>query len=87
MLSWGSSIRVLVASGRRVKETAPARISADALVMDGGASREAMPFMRTTADTIGKAIPKARRHTLEGQAHNAKAEAIAPVLIEFLSAK
>jgi pimeloyl-ACP methyl ester carboxylesterase len=77
----------VVGEDRSVPVERVARIKAEALVMDGGASREAMPFMRTTADKIAKAIPKARRHTLEGQAHNASAEAISPVLVEFLSAQ
>ena len=62
------------------------RIRASALVMDGGASRETMPFMRTTADRIAGAIPNARRRTIDGQGHNASADAVAPVLAEFFTA-
>ena len=62
-----------------------AKVSAKALVMDGGASRETMPFMRASADKIAQAIPNARRRTLEGQRHNARPDAVAPVLVEFFS--
>lgn len=62
-----------------------AKIQANALVLDGGASRETMPFMRASADRIGQAIPNARRSTIEGQGHDVNPEAIAPVLIEFFS--
>jgi pimeloyl-ACP methyl ester carboxylesterase len=70
---------------RSVPVERAAKVRADTLVMDGGASHETMPFMAVSADTIAGAIPKARRRTLDGQAHNASPEAIAPVLIEFLS--
>jgi hypothetical protein len=42
-----------------------------------------MPFMRETADTLGKAIPGARRRTVEGQAHDVSAKVLAPILLEF----
>jgi hypothetical protein len=45
-----------------------------------------MPFMRASADRIAQAVPGATRRTLEGQGHNASPQAVAPVLIEFLSA-
>jgi pimeloyl-ACP methyl ester carboxylesterase len=64
-----------------------ARIQAKVLVMDGGASRETMPFMRASAERIAQAIPDARRSTIAGQGHNVRAEAIAPVLIGFLTAE
>jgi hypothetical protein len=64
-----------------------AKVRADALVIDGGASRETMPFMRTSADRIAQAIPNAQRRTIEGQGHNVSPGAIAPVLIEFFSAR
>lgn len=73
----------VVGEDRKVPVDRAAKIQAEALVMDGGASAETMPFMRATADRIAGAIPKARRRTIEGQAHNASPEALAPVLIEF----
>jgi pimeloyl-ACP methyl ester carboxylesterase len=77
----------VVGNDRSVPVERAAKIRADALVIDGGASREIMPFMRTSADRIAQAIPNAQRRTIEGQGHNVSAEAIAPVLIEFLSAR
>jgi pimeloyl-ACP methyl ester carboxylesterase len=68
---------------RKVPVERAARVQAEALVMDGGANVQAMPFMRATADRIAGAIPKARRRTIEGQGHNASPEALASVLVEF----
>ena len=77
----------VIGADRSVPVDRAARIRADALVMDGGASRATMPFMRTSADRIARAIPNARRRTIEGQGHNVSPEAIAPVLTEFFSAR
>ena len=75
----------VVGDDRSVPVERAAKVQAQALVMDGGASREVMPFMAVSADRIAKAIPNARRRTIEGQAHNASPEALAPVLVEFFS--
>lgn len=47
---------------------------------------ESYPFMPISADALAHAIPNAERRTLQGQAHEVKPEAIAPVLIEFFNA-
>jgi len=57
-------------------------VAVPTLVMDGGAS---FPFMRATGAALARAIPNARRRTLEGQAHDVAADAIAPVLEEFFA--
>ena len=75
----------VIGEDRSVPVARAARISAPTLVMDGGASRETMPFMAKTADKIASAIPNAQRRTIEGQAHNASPETLAPVLVEFFS--
>lgn len=54
-----------------------------ALVMDGGANIEIMPFMRASAEALARAIPHAEHQTLEGQRHDVDAKALAPVLIAF----
>jgi pimeloyl-ACP methyl ester carboxylesterase len=54
------------------------------LIMDGAAS---YPFMHDTATTLERAIPGARRRTLEGQTHEVAAEALAPVLVEFFTTR
>jgi pimeloyl-ACP methyl ester carboxylesterase len=77
----------VVGNDRSVPVERAAKILADALVVDGGASRETMPFMRASADRIAQAIPNAQRRTIDGQGHNVSPGAIAPVLIEFFSAK
>ncbi|HYI12853.1 MAG TPA: hypothetical protein VEK57_27635 [Thermoanaerobaculia bacterium] len=52
------------------------------LVMTG---EHSMDFMGPTADRIAALLPHARRETLKGQTHQAGAEAIAPMLIEFFT--
>ncbi|HEY0712648.1 MAG TPA: alpha/beta hydrolase [Polyangia bacterium] len=69
----------ILGDGTVPREIAKA-ISVPTLVMDG---ENTMPFMHETADTISKVVPNAQRKTLKGQTHQAKAEVVAPVLIEF----
>ncbi len=59
-----------------------AGITTPTLVVDGGASPASMHGI---SESIGKAIPNAQRHTLDGQTHGVKPEVIAPLLIEFFS--
>lgn len=63
-----------------VPEEVVKTIRVPALVMNGGKS---LPFMPAAADRIAELIPNARREILDGQAHQADAEVMAPVLIEF----
>jgi pimeloyl-ACP methyl ester carboxylesterase len=60
-----------------------AGVTAPVLVMDGGASKEFMPFMHVTAEQLTKAIPAAQHQTLEGQGHDVDEKVLAPVLLEF----
>ncbi len=62
-----------------------ARIKSPTLVMDGGLNLQYLPFMHVSALALASAIPHARQRTLDGQAHDVKAEALAPVLAEFFS--
>ena len=65
----------------RVPPTArAARIAVPTLVMNGGAG---FPFMRDTAVALADAIPNGHHRVLEGQTHDAAADAVAPVLVEF----
>jgi len=59
-----------------------AGITRPTLVMDGGASPASI---HSVSESIGKAIPNAQRHTLDGQTHGVKPEVLAPLLIEFFS--
>ena len=68
---------------RSVPVKTAAKVKADTLVMDGGASLGPMPFMRATADKLAKMIPHAERHTIEGQAHDVKSDVLAPILVKF----
>lgn len=52
------------------------------LVMNGGNS---LPFMRPTADAIGRLVPLAERMTLANQTHQADGKVVAPILIEFFT--
>jgi pimeloyl-ACP methyl ester carboxylesterase len=60
-------------------------VTAETLVMDGGASVEHMPFMRATAVALAQAIPGARHRVVEGQQHDVDPEVLAPLLAEFFS--
>jgi pimeloyl-ACP methyl ester carboxylesterase len=63
-----------------------AMLAIPALVMDGGASLEMMPFMRASAETLAAAMPHAQRQTLEGQTHDVDSKVLAPVLAAFFQA-
>ena len=56
------------------------RVRVPTLVMYGGAS---FPFMKVTAEALGKAITNSELRTLPGQTHNWEAKVLAPVLTEF----
>jgi pimeloyl-ACP methyl ester carboxylesterase len=58
-------------------------ITAPTLVMDGGKSYGYMPFMRTTAEALTRAIPNARHSVIEGQGHDIDRKVLAPVLTAF----
>jgi len=73
----------VVGADRAVPVDKAAQVKASTLVMDGGASAGPMPFMRASANKIAKAIPNARRQTIEGQAHDVSAEVLAPILLAF----
>jgi pimeloyl-ACP methyl ester carboxylesterase len=73
----------VVGKDRVVPAERAARIAVPVLIMDGEASQKPMPFMRASADELGRAIPGAKRVTLEGQGHAVDAKALAPVLKEF----
>lgn len=55
-------------------------ITTPTLVMDGSASPA---FMRSVAESLSKAIPKAQYRTLDRQTHGVKPAVVAPVLVEF----
>ena len=63
-----------------VPEDVAKSIRVPTLVMNG---EKSMPFMPVTADRIAALIPGSQRKTLQGQAHQADANVMAPVLIEF----
>jgi pimeloyl-ACP methyl ester carboxylesterase len=54
------------------------------LVMDGGASPE---WQRNSVRALVDVLPNVRHRTLEGQDHGPAEEVLAPVLIEFFTAK
>jgi pimeloyl-ACP methyl ester carboxylesterase len=73
----------LLGEDRAVPVRVAATVGVPTLVMDGSESLGPMPFMRATADALGAAIPNATRRIVEGQGHQASADAIAPILLEF----
>jgi len=56
-------------------------VSMPTLILNGGAS---FPFMQDTALALAQHIPNAQHRVLEGQTHDVAAEALAPMLKEFL---
>lgn len=56
-------------------------IGAETLIMHGSKSPE---FMGETAKKLSEAMPRAQLCTLDGQAHDVRADALAPVLARFL---
>ncbi|HET9493175.1 MAG TPA: alpha/beta hydrolase [Chloroflexia bacterium] len=58
-------------------------VAMPALVLDGSESPE---FMREVAAALARALPNARRKSLDGQSHSAAPEVLAPVLVEFFKA-
>jgi len=65
---------------RSAPTTRAAGVTVPTLAMAGSAT---FPFMHDTAKALAKAMPHAQYRVLEGQAHDASAEALAPVLVEF----
>ncbi|HLJ82519.1 MAG TPA: alpha/beta fold hydrolase [Ktedonobacterales bacterium] len=61
-----------------------AAVAMSTLAMAGGASPA---WMQRAAQAVAAAAPHAQSRILEGQTHEVAAEAIAPVLIEFFSAR
>jgi pimeloyl-ACP methyl ester carboxylesterase len=55
-------------------------VSIPTLVMNGS---EGLPFIHESIEIIAEALPHAERKTLEGEAHEPTAEAMAPVLTAF----
>jgi pimeloyl-ACP methyl ester carboxylesterase len=60
-------------------------VTVPALVMDGGANLEMMPFMRATAAALAQAMPRGQQQTLPGQTHDVSMDVLAPVLVEFFA--
>jgi hypothetical protein len=58
-------------------------VKAPALVMDGGASPA---WIRNSARALADVLPNAQHRTLEGQAHDAAPEVLAPALERFFVA-
>ena len=75
----------LLGEDRSVPVGIAAKVKAGTLVMDGGASAGPMPFMRATADKLGKTIPGAQRLVVEGQAHDVSSKVLAPILLKFFN--
>lgn len=71
---------VVLGEDRSVPTELAAKVRASTLVMYGEANP---PFMRDTAVALKKAVPNAQLRMLEGQTHDVKPEALAPVLKEF----
>lgn len=69
-------------SGKPLQARRWATVTMPTLVIDGGASDA---FMHSGADALGELLPNAERRTLPGQTHAVSADALAPVVQEFLA--
>ena len=68
---------------RTVPTERAATLTIPTLIMDGGASEAILPFMRATAESLTKAIPRATHQILPGQTHDVDPKVVAPVLTAF----
>jgi pimeloyl-ACP methyl ester carboxylesterase len=68
--------------GGTIPEAHVRRITLPTLVLSGGNSPE---FFTSTAVRIAELLPRGDHHVLRGQDHAAAAEAVAPVITEFLT--
>lgn len=69
--------------GHNVPTDVAATVDTPTLLMTGGAT---YPFMHETARRLEAAMPHARHRILDGQTHDAAADAVAPVLVDFFGA-
>jgi pimeloyl-ACP methyl ester carboxylesterase len=72
-----------VGKDRSIPVERASKLKTITLVMAGGASLEAMPFMRATAEKLTKVMQNGRLRIIEGQGHDLNSKALAPILIEF----
>ncbi|WP_396455009.1 alpha/beta fold hydrolase [Actinomadura sp.] len=70
------------ARGGAMPEALIARVSAPALVVDGG---DSPAWMRDTARRVAALLPAGTHRTLDGQSHDVAPEVLAPVLADFLA--
>ena len=82
-LPYDISALVEYGAGKPLPRTLGASITASILVMDGGKSPTGM---RHSMQALAQTLPNANYRTLAGQTHTVKAQALAPVLVEFFTA-
>lgn len=82
-LPYDISMLIDYAEGKPLQGTLGASITAPTLVMDGGKSPTSMHH---AMQALAQILPHANYRTLAGQNHMVKAEALAPVLVEFFTA-
>ena len=82
-LPYDISTLVDYGAGKPLPTTLGSSIKAPILVMDGGKSPT---WMRHSMQALAQTLPNANYRTLAGQTHMVKAEALAPVLVEFFAA-
>jgi pimeloyl-ACP methyl ester carboxylesterase len=82
-LPYDISTIVAYGQGKPLPATLGSHIEAPTLVMDGGKSPT---WMRHSMQALAQTLPNANYRTLVGQNHMVKAEALAPILIEFFTA-
>ncbi|MFI0487417.1 alpha/beta fold hydrolase [Actinomadura sp. 9N215] len=81
-LAHDSAVMDDAATGGAMPADVVARVAVPVLVLDGGASPA---WMRDTARRLAAALPDGTHRTLDGQTHDVSADALAPVLADFLA--
>jgi len=72
-----------IGDDRSVPVKRAAKVTAPALVMNG----TVVTFMQDTAKTLAKSLPHAQQRSVKGQGHDIDLTVLAPLLVEFFTAK
>ncbi|MER5324154.1 alpha/beta fold hydrolase [Streptosporangium roseum] len=81
-LAYDAAVMAGTQSGRSLPAGRWASVTPPTLVAVGGKSPG---WMHNAMAAVADALPNARRHTLKGQTHIVKPQALAPVLIDFFA--
>ena len=84
-LSYDAAITDPYLKGKPIPAGRWSRLAAPTLVMAAGKAQASLRFMRHAMESLAAALPTAQYLVLDGQTHQVKPKALAPVLLEFFS--